>query len=51
MTIYEPQLLPPAHHDDPEHEHAWRRIDAGNLVRSWSYRCDVCHRTWAALIS
>lgn len=50
MTIDQTQQLPvpPARHDD--HDHAWRRIDAGEAVRTWAYRCEICRRTWMTVV-
>lgn len=32
-------------------QHAWRRIHAGEPVRAWAYRCDICRRTLAGLVA
>jgi hypothetical protein len=32
-------------------EHLWRRIHAGEHVRAWTYRCEICNRTLAGLVA
>ena len=30
----------------PDHDHAWRRVDRGGRSGVLEYRCDLCKLTW-----
>ena len=32
-------------------EHSWRRVHVGEQVRAWTYRCDICQRTLAGIVT